>query len=31
MGLDLVELWENMSIIVKVITVMMVGMSVFLF
>ena len=31
MGIDLVELWENMSIIVKVITVMMVGMSVFMF
>jgi biopolymer transport protein ExbB len=31
MGIDLVELWENMSIIVKVITVMMIGMSVFMF
>jgi biopolymer transport protein ExbB/TolQ len=31
MGLDLVELWENMSIIVKVITVMMILMSVFMF
>ena len=31
MGIDLVELWENMSIIVKIITVMMVGMSVFMF
>ena len=31
MGIDLVELWEGMSIIVKVITVMMVGMSVFMF
>jgi biopolymer transport protein ExbB/TolQ len=31
MGLDLVELWENMSIIVKIITVMMIGMSVFMF
>ena len=31
MGLDLVELWNNMSIIVKVITVLMVGMSVFMF
>jgi biopolymer transport protein ExbB len=31
MGIDLVELWDNMSIIVKFITVMMVGMSVFMF
>lgn len=31
MGLDLTELWENMSIIVKIITVMMIGMSVFMF
>ena len=31
MGLDLVELWNNMSIIVKVITVLMIGMSVFMF
>jgi biopolymer transport protein ExbB/TolQ len=31
MGLDLVEIWSNMSIIVKVITVLMVGMSVFMF
>ena len=31
MGIDLVELWENMSIIVKIITVMMIGMSVFMF
>src|SRR5438270_739307 len=31
MGLDLVEIWNNMSIIVKVITVLMVGMSVFMF
>ncbi|HEX4492622.1 MAG TPA: MotA/TolQ/ExbB proton channel family protein [Acidimicrobiia bacterium] len=31
MGLDLVELWDNMSIIVKIITVGMVGMSVFMF
>jgi biopolymer transport protein ExbB/TolQ len=31
MGLDLVELWEHMSIIVQVITVMMIGMSVFMF
>src|SRR4051794_793709 len=31
MGLDLLELWTNMSIIVKVITVMMILMSVFMF
>ena len=31
MGLDLVEIWNNMSIIVKVITVLMVGMSVYMF
>src|SRR5882724_2271327 len=31
MGLDLVELWNNMSIIVKVITVLMLLMSVFMF
>src|SRR5579863_2979314 len=31
MGLDLVEIWSNMSIIVKVITVLMIGMSVFMF
>ena len=31
MGLDLVELWNNMSIIVKVISVLMIGMSVFMF
>jgi len=31
MGLDLVEIWNNMSIIVKVITVLMIGMSVFMF
>ncbi len=31
MGLDLVELWEHMSIVVKIITVMMIGMSVFMF
>jgi biopolymer transport protein ExbB/TolQ len=31
MGLDLVELWDNMSIIVKIITVGMIGMSVFMF
>jgi len=31
MGIDLVELWEHMSIIVKIITVMMIGMSVFMF
>ena len=31
MGLDLVELWEKMSIIVKIITVLMLGMSVYMF
>jgi biopolymer transport protein ExbB/TolQ len=31
MGLDLVELWEHMSIVVKLITVMMILMSVFMF
>jgi biopolymer transport protein ExbB len=31
MGLDLVELWSNMSIVVKIITVMMILMSVFMF
>ena len=31
MGLDLVELWEQMSIVVKIITVMMILMSVFMF
>jgi biopolymer transport protein ExbB/TolQ len=31
MGIDLVELWGHMSIIVKIITVMMIGMSVFMF
>jgi biopolymer transport protein ExbB/TolQ len=31
MGLDLQELWENMSIIVKIITVLMILMSVFMF
>src|SRR3569623_2192526 len=31
MGLDLVEIWNNMSIIVKIITVLMVGMSVYMF
>src|SRR4029079_5076277 len=31
MGLDLVELWEHMSIVVKIITVMMILMSVFMF
>lgn len=31
MGLDLVELWNHMSIVVKLITVMMIGMSVFMF
>jgi biopolymer transport protein ExbB len=30
MGLDVVELWQNMSIIVKIITVGMLGMSVFM-
>jgi len=30
MGLDLVELWDNMSIIVKIITVGMLGMSIFM-
>ena len=31
MGIDLVELWDHLSIIVKIITVMMIGMSVFMF
>ena len=31
MGIDLVELWEHMSIIVKIITVGMIGMSVWMF
>jgi biopolymer transport protein ExbB len=31
MGLDLVELWEQMSIVVKIITVLMILMSVFMF
>jgi biopolymer transport protein ExbB len=31
MGLDLVELWNNMSIVVKIITIMMILMSVFMF
>src|SRR3569832_79432 len=31
MGLDLVELWEHMSIVVKIITVLMIFMSVFMF
>ncbi len=31
MGIDLVELWDHMSIIVKIITVGMIGMSVFMF
>src|SRR4026209_2307037 len=31
MGLDLVELWEHMSIVVKLITVLMILMSVFMF
>ena len=30
MGLDLVELWNNMSIIVKVVTVVMAAMSVYM-
>src|SRR5262245_1495260 len=31
MGLDLVELWNNMSIVVKIITTLMILMSVFMF
>jgi len=31
MGIDLVELWGHMSIIVKLITVGMIAMSVFMF
>src|SRR2546430_13114453 len=31
MGLDLVEIWKNMSIIVQGITVLMLGMTVFMF
>jgi biopolymer transport protein ExbB/TolQ len=31
MGIDLVEIWEHMSIIVKIITIGMVAMSVFMF
>ena len=31
MGIDLLEVWEHMSIIVKIITILMVGMSVFMF
>ena len=31
MGIDLMELWSNMSIIVKVITILMILMSVFMF
>ena len=31
MGLDLVELWNNMSIVVKIITVLLILMSVFMF
>ena len=31
MGIDLMELWSNMSIIVKIITVLMIFMSVFMF
>src|SRR6476660_9003808 len=31
MGIDLAELWEHMSIIVKIITIGMIAMSVFMF
>ena len=31
MGLDLMELWEHMSIVVKIITVLMILMSIFMF
>ncbi len=31
MGIDLVEIWEHMSIIVKIITIGMIAMSVFMF
>ena len=31
MGVDLVEIWGHMSIIVKIITVMMIAMSVYMF
>jgi biopolymer transport protein ExbB/TolQ len=31
MGIDLLEIWDHMSIIVKIITIMMIGMSVFMF
>ena len=31
MGIDFMELWSNMSIIVKVITILMILMSVFMF
>src|SRR5688500_4415988 len=31
MGIDLIELWDHMSIVVKLITVMMILMSVFMF
>jgi biopolymer transport protein ExbB len=31
MGIDLVEIWDHMSIIVKIITVLMIGMSVYMF
>ncbi|HWU88809.1 MAG TPA: MotA/TolQ/ExbB proton channel family protein [Kofleriaceae bacterium] len=31
MGIDLQEIWQHMSIIVKIITVMMIGMSVYMF
>lgn len=31
MGIDLLEIWDHMSIIVKIITILMLGMSVFMF
>lgn len=31
MGIDLVEIWDHMSIVVKIITIGMIGMSVFMF
>src|SRR5438876_10280941 len=31
MGIDLLEIWDHMSIIVKIISVLMIGMSVFMF
>jgi biopolymer transport protein ExbB/TolQ len=31
MGIDLLEIWDHMSIIVKIITILMIGMSVFMF